>query len=224
MKTTMRPAVSMIELVFSIVIIGLSVMTIPVMLTQSSESTLVSAQQEAILAGSTKLGNIVSHAWDINQTDSERNGGYAKVVSVPTGHMALRNPRVGHLAGDKRRRFYADASQASINANGSMHIDGYIGNETLVNASGSGDYLMEYNSTTDVCFISDTPNGGNYGLADVNITMPIGCPNPAINPTNIKFINVFVTSPDDADIQLRMVAFLSNIGQTELLKREIYED
>jgi len=198
-------------------------MTIPVMLTQSSESTLVSAQQEAILAGSTKLGNIVSHAWDINQTDTERNGGYAKVVSVPTGHIALRNPRAGHQGGDKRRRFYTDASQASIDANGSMHIDGYIGNEALVNASGIGDYLMRYNVATNVSFISDNPAvGSDYGNQQ-NVQFDINTTTPA-NPTNIKFINVFVTSPDDADIQLRMVAFLSNIGQTELLKREIYED
>lgn len=227
-KTLMRPAMSMIELVFAIVIIGISVVTIPVMLTQSSDAVMISTQQEAILVGSTKMNNILSHAWDINQTDSTRNGGYAKVINASNGDNELdvnatTFRRVGHFEGNKRRRGYNNigATDASIDNTGVMHLGSHAGNNfELVDASGSGDYLREYETNTSVYFISDTAN-----YSDVNLTFALNDADVGnANPTNIKFISMIVSSPDpNEDTRINLFSFSSNIGQTRILKREIYD-
>jgi len=225
MACTMRKAVSMIELVFAIVIIGISIMTVPAMLTQSSSAVLVSTQQEAILAGTTKMGNILSYAWDINQTDSVRNGGYAKVIRASGGdpkldinEITLR--RVGHFPGDKRRRAYSDvnSTDASI-AEGRTHIDGFIGDDTLVLTGGVGDYLRGYNTNVKVYFVSDSANyGDDYVIFNLNDT-DVG----DTNLTNIKFIDMIVTDRSGDDVQIRLFSFSCNIGQTGLLDRKVYE-
>jgi len=225
MKSIMRPAVSMIELVFAIVIIGISIMTVPAMLTQSSNALLVSTQQEAILAGTTKMGNILSHAWDINQTDSERNGGYAKVIHASGGDPKLdinetTLRRVGHFPGDRRRRAYSDVklTNASIAA-GPTHIDGFIGDDTLVLTGGVRDYLRGYNTNVSVYFVSDRANYGDVSLSFTLDDTDVG----NANPTNIKFIDMMVTDTSGDGVQIRLFSFSSNIGQTGLLQREIYE-
>jgi len=220
----MRKAVSMIELVFAIVIIGISIMTVPAMLTQSSSAVLVSTQQEAILVGTTKMGNILSHPWDSNQTDSVRNGGYAKVVTVTNGDDRLKPVgdgirRIGHFEGDKRRRFYSDASQASITPGEQAHIDGFIGDDTLVLTGGVRDYLRGYNTNVSVYFISDSANYGDVNLSFTLDDTDVG----NANPTNIKSIDMMVTDTSGDDVQIRLFSFSSNIGQTGLLKREFYE-
>lgn len=226
-KDCMRRGVSMIELIFAIVVMGISIMTIPAMLTQSSSAILVSTQQEAILAGSTKMGNILSHSWDINQTDGVRNGGYAKVIRATDGDSELdinatTFRRVGHFQGDKRRRAYQDflATDASINNTGNTHLGSFAGTDyQLVDANGSGDYIREYETNTTVFFIDDSA-----AYSDVNLSFNFSDSDVGdTNPTNIKFVNMIVTSPDDSDVKVRLFSFSSNIGQTQLLKREIYD-
>ena len=222
----MRPAVSMIELIFAIVVIGIAIMTVPAMLTQSSKAVLISTQQEAILAGTTKMGNILSHAWDVNQTDGVRNGGYAKVVRASNGDSALdvnttTLRRVGHFEGDRRRRGYSDvgSTNAQITNVGNRHIDGFIGSDTLVVGGGGGDYLRGYDTNTTVYFISD-----NASYGDVNISIALSDTVAPLIPTNIKFINTIVTDTDgDDDVRISLFAFSSNVGQTGLLQRAIYE-
>lgn len=227
----MRPAASMIELIFAIVVIGISVMSIPSMITQSSEAIITSSYQEAILAGTTKAGNILSSAWDRNQTDPVRNGGYAKAVSInnPSAQDAFDPPRSGHFSGDKRRRFYADASSAAspgdLGGGSSAYIDGHIGTGvTLVSSENNdslGDYIREYQTATDVWYIGAGLSGGGSYATDSNISISLSDTNQS-NPTNIKYIDIDVSSPDDPEVDINIFAFSTNIGQTQMLKKELY--
>jgi len=64
-----RKAATMIELVFTIVILGIAMVTIPTMLSNISKINELSINQEAILAGSTAIGNILTYKWDEKTTD-----------------------------------------------------------------------------------------------------------------------------------------------------------
>ncbi|HIP47310.1 MAG TPA: type II secretion system protein, partial [Campylobacterales bacterium] len=59
-----RSGFSLVELVLSIVIIAIALMTIPLMLNQSAKSNQFALMQESILAARTKMGNILSFKWD----------------------------------------------------------------------------------------------------------------------------------------------------------------
>lgn len=216
----------MIELIFAIVVIGIAVMSIPSMINQSTGAILISTQQEAITAGTTKMGNIISYAWDENQTDSALNGGYSKVLDVNTSDNELElnattGRRIGHLAGDKRRKGYnpplKPSSVLGSDGGDGDDVDDFIGNgQALVSGVGANDYIREYNISVQARYIND---GANY--SDVNITKNIV--NTAVgNPSNIKLIEVRVTSPTDTDVNISMITFSSNVGEAKLLSRELY--
>ncbi len=227
----MRKAATMLELIFAIVIIGIAVMSIPTMLTQSSTAILTTVQQEAIMAASTQIGNVISHPWDQNQTDPEQNGGYIKVVNVNTASADdeldmdsnITRTRKGHFLGDKRRKFYqnsAPTSEANLGSEGGElnDIDDFIGNnQVLVQGNAAGnDYIRTYNVNIDVDYISDA---ANYTQNPLNVTINQAA---VANPTNIKLITVVVTSNDDPNLQIQLSTFASNIGEGKLLTREFY--
>ena len=221
----MRSGVSMIELVFAIVIMGVAMMTIPTMLAQSSAASLVSTQQEAILAGTTKMGNVLSHSWDANQTGIDRS----RVLYTTDGdsafneHNSTYKTRRGHFIGDQRRRFADDnATSASIGSGVTgNYVDAFIGNDNvLVSGSGEGDYIREYKTDTDVFFISDSLSSGSYDDSSITFTVS---PTSSTPSTNIKYITVNVTSenPGEDDISIQLFSFVSNIGQTDILSKEM---
>ena len=68
----MRPAFSMIELIISIVVMGIVVSSLPLILSQTEQSNTYAMQQEAILATKAKIGEILTYDWDdrdYNATD-----------------------------------------------------------------------------------------------------------------------------------------------------------
>lgn len=60
----MRRGTSMLELVVAIVVMGIAVMALPLMLSQTKSNNEFAMQQEAILAARTKLGDVLTYAWD----------------------------------------------------------------------------------------------------------------------------------------------------------------
>jgi len=60
----MKQAFTLIELIISIVVIGLAFSAIPLMLKQESEMEIENIKQEAVMIATIKAGNILSFAWD----------------------------------------------------------------------------------------------------------------------------------------------------------------
>ena len=104
----MRKASSMIELVIAIVVMGIAVMTLPMMLERTQANNAFAMQQEAILAAKTQIGDIITFPWDENSLSTTSNvvavldtdsvGNYQREVNTTR--------RVGHVAQDKRRKFF----------------------------------------------------------------------------------------------------------------------
>lgn len=73
-----KSAFTMIELIFAIVIIGISVISLPMMIQATGKSMENSLAQEAIFAASAQLNQVLSYKWDINS--QETAGELSKVV------------------------------------------------------------------------------------------------------------------------------------------------
>ena len=232
-----RAGFSMIELVLAIVIIAISVMTIPLMLSQSSNNDSFSIMQESILAARTMMGNILSYEWDRNSVDGNSSITYIRVLDVRAGDSELdrnettvdENRRIGHVAQDFRRRFHegnvtdgnftfptADGNDANITA--LNHFDGQVlGNSLDGNASLFDYVIRDFNMTTRVCYVSDTATYSNQIINDFNFSANCSAMIEDVNnSTNIKMIEIFVQSLSGKPFRFR--SYSSNIGQTELFE------
>jgi len=234
-----RAAFSLIELVLAIVIIAISLMTIPLMLSQSSKSDSVSIMQESILAARTKMGNILSYQWDACATIEEGIGTETriKVLDVIAGDnelnrsiaFSLDNRRIGHVFSTKRRRLHAEALNTPFgpinpstvgNEVTKTNINGFhtetINMFATQNPSGL-DYTRDFNITTTVAYISDNAIYANQ-IINFDFNVSSGADITDVNlSTNIKMIEINVQGVGMDPFILR--AFSSNIGQADLLNQ-----
>jgi len=220
---------SLVELVLSIVVIGISLMTIPLMLGQSSKSNQYALMQESILAARTKMGNILSFKWDDNAKDINKS--IIRVLDVRLGNVDLNRSslgnirRKGHIKESGRRRmsnFERNASLGQEVADEFNDIDDFDGESVLVAPANFGeegkfDYVdADLNLTTIVRFISDDTN---YSKQTINFDFNVSSATNDVNKsTNIKMIELNATSKN-RDFPFVFRTFSSNIGQSLLYER-----
>lgn len=85
---TFRNGIAMIELIFALVIMGIVMMSAPMLISQSQKSTVVVLQQEAIAAGASDLSMILSRHWD----EADTNISIGSPVLRVTNGSALLEP------------------------------------------------------------------------------------------------------------------------------------
>ena len=225
-----RRGFSLIELVFAIVVIAISLMTVPLMLNQGAKSNQFALMQESILAAHTKMGNILSFKWDENSGDN--NDTIVRVLDVTAGDSQLDRKtavrRVGHIHDDLRRRMQdSETNATSLGALGIEvadlydDIDDFNGKSVIVAPVGAAtqkgkfDYLdADLNLTTSVTYISDDVNYSQQDIAfDFNASDVI-----TAGSSNIKMVELNATSVN-SDIPFVFRMFSSNIGQSKLYER-----
>ena len=146
----MRKAASMLELVIAIVVMGIAVMSLPLILTQSQNANAIALQQEVILATKTKLGYILSYEWDINSYDA--NASVSRVLNTTSADSDFNTTttrRIGHVFADSRRRLRDDMLPATTDGStewGNValgDIDDFDGkDENTTIASETMDYIF----------------------------------------------------------------------------------
>jgi len=234
----MKKAFSLVELVLAIIIIAISVMTIPLMLNQSGNNNSFAIMQESILAARTKMGNILTFEWDANSTISVGTDTYIRVLDVRAGDSELdrnnttataldENRRIGHIVQDRRRRFHDQnittpaglifPSQNVDNAN-PTNLNDFHQQDSNISSGNSLDYIMDFNMTTTVSYISDETD---YSAQNVDFNFSTaGIPITDLNSTNIKMIEIFVQMRNNST-PFRLRSYSCNIGQAELLERDV---
>ena len=223
----------MIELIVSIVVIGIAFMSIPLILTETSKNVETSFRQEAVMAGLTQVVNIMSYRWDEQETNESLNGSYAKILdtaytsSLGCINFADGRRRIGNFKGKARRKCYntprwATPPSALGSDSGDLDdIDDLVsGDSVLISSEGnnSEDYKRSYSSTITVSYISDNLDPTtSYAANEINGTINSA---PVTNiSTSIKMIASTVTSQDGDTIKL--VAFSANIGEVSYLSRRV---
>jgi hypothetical protein len=214
----LRNGSSMIELVIAIVIMGIAIMTLPMMLTTVQNNNNFALQQEAILMARTQLGDIMTYPWDEHSEDSSFNVG---ILDTNGDNDFNRTNRIGLVKANKRRKFFTLPTSATAPINLGQDTGDYDDiddfNTKNMNLSIAADtnatigYKIDSNMTISVKYIDDNTS---YPLA----TFDFNASSTPADTTNIKMIEVSLhNSQLDGNITLR--AFSSNIGANQLLRR-----
>ena len=236
-----RPAIAMIELIFAIVIMGIILMSAPMLISTAAKSGFVAIQQEAINEAASRVNMIMTFHWDENSADETILDPILQTAS-PIADLAESTYADGNGTGIRRgtpRESYRsfvrpDGSRVTATAAGTLGNDGiendvddFMGTIGLVlSGAGTGEDYIEKNATivTNVRYISDAPNGNSYNTGtntinfDANFTQALG------STTSIKRISTTLTSdaasPDELDKTITLHAFSCNIGGYKLEERD----
>jgi len=235
MPTLHRPAIAMIELIFAIVIMGIVMMSAPMLISTASNSGYVAIQQEGINEAATQMSIMMDYPWDANNIVDTNT----TVLNVSNGDDELN----GTLATPKRRagtpansnRVYLnDAGDDNINASAIGldapaeaidDIDDFDGTTVNLNliAASAADYIekgVDINISRTVGYMDDNATNYNTG-GDGNLTYTPNFTN--VSPsTNIKRLQVTLTSTSGVDELKKTItlhAFSCNIGTYKLEER-----
>ncbi|WP_289412568.1 type II secretion system protein [Sulfurovum zhangzhouensis] len=237
----MRKAIAMIELIFAIVILGIVLMSAPMLISTATQSSYVSLQQEGIASASAEIGMILTHQWDEGDTDNTRTAS----VLVTNGNADLNQEINGTIPTGRRAgtpssssRRFTDSLGGAIDATspanlgsegGDMDdIDDFITAATAAlqdvesTSTLTGDILdKDITVAVNVRYLNDNPGGSSYAGSSNTLTynLPFANGNAALGSSNIKQVQVRIenASTEEAlqkDIVLN--AFSCNIGTYQL--------
>ncbi len=224
-KIQSRKGIAMIELIFAIVIIGITLMSIPNLIHQASESGYTTIQQESIAAAASDLSLILSREWDENGTDSSID---SPILDTDSSSASLLSARDG-----ARSRSYTTGAggpsliASAIITGGDGDLDdiddvhGTTGSVTLID--GTQD-LIDINITIDtkVTYITDTAGSAWDSSQTLTFNSPLTSAG-GTTTTNIKHVSITLTTTSTVeellDKKIVFSAFSCNIGSYKLERR-----
>lgn len=195
-----RSAFTMIELIFAIVIISITVVSLPMMTQATSRSIDNNFVQEAIFASGAEVMQAFSFRWDQNSAENNTTGELSKVINTAADCDAT-SKRPGHIT----RSCYSNLANpnSSIVANAAGGVV-----ENLNDAAAGGANV----------FTSIDGNGYGY-KKNYKVTTVVSHPanfNGANN--NLKRVQATVTDPV-SKTSVVLEAFSANIGEVIPIKR-----
>lgn len=233
----------MIELIFAIVIMGIVMLSAPMLIDRAQKSSFVALQQESIAAAATQMNIIMTTEWD--HFDTNHTEGSPVLVTSSTNVNACRtsNPftplGVTHSFGRYCKGLSSTVTSFNASTTLGTEIEGPIYNDIddFNNATydvevynsenystSQGDYLdQNITVASRVYYGDDMPRvsggGASAGGYDKNTTFSNPFRTTSVNTTNIKLITVTLTSNNQAveisDKNIFLSAFMCNIGATK---------
>jgi len=237
-----RPAIAMIELIFAIVIIGIVLMSAPMLISTAAKSGYVVIQQEAISETASRVNMIMGYHWDENSADETILDPILQTAS-PVTDLAestyIDGNGTGRRIGTPRESYRSfvrpDNSRVTATVAGTLgpdglenDIDDFIGNIGL-NLAGTGtgaDYIdKDVTMETTIAYIDDAPTDTTtYSPAGNTINFDANFNQTSATTTNIKRIGTTLTSdaasPDELGKTIILHAFSCNIGGYKLEERD----
>lgn len=219
-----RPAVAMVELIFSIVVMGIVMMSAPLLIDTATKSSTVALQQAAIHEAVSRVSMILTYAWDQNDTNAS--------CTPPVLHTVDGDSELDMVAGTSRRvgipmssnyhTFMCDGVN-NFNASSVLRkegtdvddMDDFISTTILkehLSGTGGQDYIETGTVSIDTKVYYSTDDA-SYAASSVNFDF--NATNISANSTSIKTIGVTITSTSPHDeLQKKIVlrAFSCNIG------------
>lgn len=239
-KKQLRTGIAMIELIFAIVIMGIVLMSAPMLVSQASSSGLVMVQQEAIAAASTNIGMILTRHWDEQDTNESLE---SPILGVTSGSSELDELLDADGNGTGRRagtpvlsyRSFLTSLGGRLNASSTLSaesgddddIDDFnaqtatvsLPNTSDATTTETGDYAdTSLQLATAVSYISD---GSGYNGSSMTFNSPFGSAAGG-STSNIKAVSTTATSGShDAELgtNITLRAFSCNIGTYKLEER-----
>ena len=233
--SSMRRAIAMVELIFSIVIIGITLLSAPLLISQATKSGFVALQQESIAAASSQIGIILTRSWD-EVDENQSQSAILMTTYIDTGNAVLRDfnvttPRPGMDGNASRRHTYAAdntiifASTVLGSDGGDIDdIDDFNGNNYTLGVYLEGTANAEDISTEEGDYIDKNITIATtvaYG-DDVPRSVDASASSNHYNATTITFSNPFFNTNVGANlssnIKLITVRLTTNATVAELNK------
>ena len=197
------PAFTMIELIFAIVIIAISVLSLPMMSQVNAKNMESNIVQEAIFAASAELMGASAGYWDTNSMEDSNLSSFSRVVDIggDCNNVILSERyrlRTGHIAQPFHRRCVNSSTGSVSDSAGSTFL-------TLENAQHLG--------SSDEIFLYSTPDKSGYKKTYYS-TLAV------TRVGDIKYLQVTVSDSDDALVVLKMQS--ANIGEIDYYKRRFF--
>jgi prepilin-type N-terminal cleavage/methylation domain-containing protein len=198
-----RTAFTLIELIFAIVIIAITVFSLPMMTQITSNNIEDSLVQEAIFAAAAQLNEATSYRWDEHSMNDKLTAtfdpSYSRVINTTTGGCVAGTPnrRPGHV----HRLCLNDLTTSPFYSTGTVFSDSldeaahgaesiFIGTE----GTSAAGYKTLYNSTIVI------NNNASFQVA---------------NDPNIKEVLVTITNANTNDVVTKLRAYSTNIGEVK---------
>jgi len=235
-----RPGIAMIELIFAIVIMGITLMSAPMLISISSKSSIVALQQESIAAAVTQMNMILTAEWDNMDTNATIREPVLTTDSTIFNQCTGGATKPKGVTSDSGRYCIGlDGSgpygASSIGTDGTLgetlsydDVDDYDGQSYSVTiyagdqyATNLGDYIDKNISITSYIYYGDdTPRDSSDTVKNyqkyTTFDNPFRHKNPTVGTTNIKLVHVQLTSTNTAeeiaDKQINFSAFVCNVG------------
>lgn len=204
-----RSAFTFIELIFAIVIIAITVLSLPVMNQALSKGNDAALVQEAIFAATTELNQATTYRWDENSLEAKT--AYSRVVPTSNTDCNTNHLRPGHIPNQTlhRRCTNNDALRPST-----------IGIDT--NDNDIADDLDDTNGTTSNMYSDDASTASGY-KKDLNIRTDVNYVafgDITKDEKNMKKISVTVSNADGTVALLS--TYSANIGEVGYYHKRYY--
>jgi len=197
-----KKAFTLIELIFAIVVIAISVMSLPMMIQSTQKGIEGNIIQEAIFASSGMLNEATTYYWDEHSLNDENvSAGYSRVVNTTTGGCLGGSPnrRIGHI------------NRRCLDNNATMPFTGTIFTKSL--------NITEHGATP-IFITGSSPSAATYkaayeNIVDVNNCAGGGCVQFGLeaNNPNLKEIDMQIIPSGGGTTLIRLRAYSANIGE-----------
>lgn len=205
----LKSAFTLIELVFAIVIIGISVLSLPMMNQVIANNIDKSLAQEAILIASTDITKIIAGPWDENSKDISSD--YENVLITSSAEEAAfgsNNKRSGNI-----NIIYNTDKSLRPTASGAFGLDT---GETL-NVPGTEYDIDDYITSTDTTAVSQSGESAGYKqqyTKEIIVTYPSSADtNLTSGINNVKKVLVNIKDENSARI-VQLYTYEVNTGST----------
>jgi competence protein ComGC len=199
-KVSHRLAFTLVELIFAIVIIAMTVLSLPIMTQVTQKGIESSVVQEAIFAASAELMSATTYYWDANSLTDVNSSHLTRVIDVANDCNATTNLRPGHISQPLHRR--------CLDNNGvGVDIAGVDGLESAIVTN--SDMFLD---TGGALLGTDTTGYKHIYKSTITVTQLAG-------NMNIKEINSTIEEDDGTTVIVRLRALSANIGEVDYFVR-----
>ena len=236
----MKKGFTLIELIFTIVILAITTMAIPRIVAQTTELNALAIKEELVYNAKALMSRVSKAQWDSAYAGDATCGGDASCMkrilsvnpSIKLPDNSTIEARPGILNEASRREVSAQApatkgqfGREGISFGGGRYndIDDYDQFTTdirvgdLVGSSSRGDFILNTRINIDVDYVAEPFTAAQYASGtDISGVLSDQASNDI--PTNIKMVRVAATDLNDAVARdgaaksVVLKAFLSNIG------------
>ena len=203
-----KAAFTLIELIFAIVIIAISVLSMPMLVQSTSKGIESNIVQEAIFASETIVNEATSYYWDGSSLEDSNATGFSRVVNTSVGdctNTAGKNIRIGHI----NRQCLNNIATVPLNG---AHADAlenaasnYNNTTVLIGTADQATYKDSYSATVSVTNCSPAGSCTQFGLE-------------ANNP-DLKEVAITITKTGDPGALVLFRSYSANIGSVKIESR-----